>query len=710
MRRFAYSTFISLAMCLGAGAATAQDGDGEGVGENAVEAEETPEPRLFSFDTAGFEFDATAAYEPVVRETSNAEYYTVTFQRRIAGGFAEGTDGQMPFMRLTRTIDPLGEEKNLRAVLEDTIRGAVSSMDDTFGLRRDRKFTETTLRILGEEREGMRVDIAVLGDGSQLYAECYAFEDRHGHGVGVMMKLTERVDGELPVDQMLSEEILGSLEVRDLPADGWYGYELGRTTLRVPVRSKLDRVRRVNEYVVEANFALERGTLRVQVIRPPGDVNLEAVSQQQLVGYARALRQQQQRGELDLAWAADSYLPVRGETDVLVKGLSFGLDAGGVSYYNSMYAPVVNGEVVVASFSGSTVFTEDLVGYASGFFAHAVLGDDQPVRRVYAAGQELTLPGGLRVLSSPGEDEAGGYLLTPSRRDDWSSLVEAPGSGRGGYTRLAFVGADEALSLDEWHARLVEHEAARLGFGGGEEGTAELSRTLSDGTSVDGLRSVLVPVDDGSGGSDAIEVAITSYHRPATGQRAGAMVSTVSGVPKHAELELLTGLALERIGSMNPADRVGTAFGSIGLGGGSAWAEVLGGGDSPDDRRTARVVMGSDELLLTTHRVAPAQREGELDTEHELAARYLDAAWRSAAPEELAGVYPEATEALTAVPVAGTEGLMFEAEAEVDGEPMYLRAVGFLHEGVYTTAVVVQRNGADSVRAERLLGLLRVGD
>lgn len=719
MKRFAFSTFIVLAMCLFAGPVRAQDsGAGAGVDGDGADAADAPEPRLFSFDTAGFVFEATVPHEPVVRETSNGEYYTVSFQRRIAGGFAEGSDGQMAFMRLTRTVEPLGDEKLVREVLEDTIRGAVSSMDDTFGLRRDRKFTETTLRILGAEREGRRVDIAVLGDGTRLYAECYAFEDRHGHGVGVMMKLSEPGDDAMPEDLMLSDEILGSLEVKDLPAEGWYTYELGQTTLRLPVRSKQDRVRRVNPYVVEASFALERGTLRVQVIRPPEDVDLGALSQQQLSGYAGALRQQQQRGELNLEWASDSYLPVRGERDVLLRGVSFGLHAGGVGYYNSMYAPVVDDGVLVASFSGAEVYTADLVGYASGFFAGADLGIERPVRRVYAAGYELAMPGGLRVFSSPGVDADAGYLFAPSGRDNWATVVGAPGEGRGGYTRVVFVGADDALTLGAWHAGLIEEESRRLGATAGAGEPVAVTQTLADGRVVDGLLTVVeAPVEgeadgeEGDAGSGGLaRVALSSYAYPAGADGVGAMVTTVSSAPKHAELNLVTGLVLERIARMSRAERIEMPFGSIALAGGSIWAEVTeDDADGGVDRR-ARVVMGTDELVVTTRLIEADEAEDSSGTAEEKASRYLGEAWRSVAPEGMGDLFPGGTDGLGAVSVGGVDALMFEAEAEMDGESVYQRAVGFMHEGVYTTAVVVQPSGSDPARAGRLLGLLRVSE
>lgn len=719
MKRFAFSTFIVLVMCLFAGPVLAQDaGGGAGAGGDGADAADTPEPRLFSFDTAGFVFEATLPHEPVVRETSNGEYYTVSFQRRIAGGFAEGSDGQMAFMRLTRTVEPLGEEKNLRMVLEDTIRGAVSSMDDTFGLRRDRKFTETTLRILGAEREGMRVDIAVLGDGTRLYAECYAFEDRHGHGVGVMMKLSEPGDDGVPVDLMLSDEILASLAVKDLPADGWYTYELGQTTLRLPVRSKQDRVRRVNPYVVEASFALERGTLRVQVIRPPEDVDLGALSQQQLAGYAGALRQQQQRGELNLEWASDSYIPVRGERDVLLRGISFGLRAGGVGYYNSMYAPVVDGGVLVASFSGAEVYTADLVGYASGFFAEADLGIERPVRRVYAGGYAMALPGGLRVFSSPDGEDAAGYLFTAGGRGGWASNVGAPGEGRGGYTRLVLVGADDALTLGAWHAGLIEEESRRLGATADAGEAVAVTQTLSDGRVVDGLLTVVeAPVEgeadggEGDAGSGGLaRVALSTYAYPAGADGVGAMVTTVSAAPKHAELNLVTGLVLDRIARMSRAERIEMPFGSIALAGGSVWGEVMAGDSDGGVDRRARVVMGTDELVVTTRRVEAGDAEDPSGMAEEKASRYLGEAWRSVAPGGMRDLFPESTDGLGGVAVGGVKALMFEAEAEVDGETVYQRAIGFMHEGVYTTAVVVQPSGPDPARAERLLGLLRVGE
>jgi hypothetical protein len=136
----------------------------------ATDAPEARQPEFFTFETAGFAFDFELFNEPVVRETSNSSIYAVTIQRRAGDGLALGTDGQMSFIRLSQTIYPLDEVGTIEDMRKATIDDAVLAINNAYGDVNRLNTTPASYEILGEVREGVRIDVGYLANlGVSVY-------------------------------------------------------------------------------------------------------------------------------------------------------------------------------------------------------------------------------------------------------------------------------------------------------------------------------------------------------------------------------------------------------------------------------------------------------------------------------------------------------------------------------------------------------------
>lgn len=523
----------------------------------AEEAEPTPEPQLFEFETAGFSLDVMAPYEPVIRETSDGSVYSMTFQRRAADGGAYDTDGKMAFMRLTQTIAPLNASVKQKDLLEATMRDAMKSLDNAYGVRRDRLFSDSSLEILGETREGQRIDAGMLPDGSIAYVECYAFEDANGNGIGVTLKMHESPEDDFPEDVLLAEELLIGLQVKDLEPDSQYFFSFAGYPLRLPVGSAIQGMRQVNKFVFEATIGFERANARVQLIKVPPEYNLKKTASDQIQGYASTLEQQAQQGQLQLKRSMPSYIPAGEEQDGIIEGMSFMLNTNNIDFYNTMHTVADQGAVVAVSFTGAEADANIVTQYVADFFERPLSSVAQTTRSLRVNGHEVELPSALAIIEGGDAGEPGQYIVSAVPHDNWTDYVEAPQTGHGGYTRIAVGQPESALSLEDSHRSLCVAELNRRR--GADTPDAPLESTpvastitLDDGRTVEVLTTTLTPVVaaetlEAQGVSAAQEMTITSYGVVFDAEQSVVVVSTVASTDVFAESDLFTRLIVERI-------------------------------------------------------------------------------------------------------------------------------------------------------------------
>lgn len=697
--------------------------DAQPAGEAGIqEAESAAEPQLYEFETAGFSIDVMALYEPVIRETSDASVYAMTFQRRAADGGAFDTDGKMAFMRLTQTIAPLAESGTLEGVMDSTVRNAVQSLDNAYGKRRDRLFTDCTLEILGELREGKRIDAGIMPDGSVAYVECYAFEDKHGNGIGVTIKLREPADQEIPEDVLLAEELLVGLEIKDLEPETQYYFSFSGYPLRLPVGSSIQNLRQVNDFVFEATISLEGASARVQLIKAPAEYNLKKTASDQLSGYANTLEQQAQQGQLILKRAERSFIPAGENGNAVLEGMSFALNSGNIDFYNTMHTAIDRGVIVVASFTGAESDADTVTRYLADFFARPLGSIDQSTLECAFDGYEIELPAGLLFVHN--EREQGEYLISPERNRSWQQFVEAPLTGHSGHTRIAVVQSDHAVALAATHRTLCEAELNRLRGSDTpaaslESAPVESTLTLEDGRTVDTLTSSLTPAVSAEnleerGVASAQELKITSYLVPTDAGQHAVVVSTVASTSMHAEADLFTRLIVDRIETMETAGRIPLSFGHVSLPSNGASAKQVASNDYEGFEEDLRLTLGADTVAIRTTRDDPRH---EVLSSRRLSEEYLKTVWHASTRADERDLYPEDSAELGSIEFAGYPAVMFQAQLGVDEatdadrtEPAFLRVIGFIHGKQYTTVAIEQDGEKDPDRLDWIMGLFQAAD
>lgn len=697
--------------------------DAQPAGEAGIQdAEPAAEPQLYEFETAGFSLDVMALYEPVIRETSDASVYAMTFQRRAADGGAFDTDGKMAFLRLTQTIAPLAESGTVEGVMDSTVRNAVQSLDNAYGKRRDRLFSDCTLEILGELREGKRIDAGMMPDGSVAYVECYAFEDKYGNGIGVTIKLREPADEEIPEDVLLAEELLIGLEIKDLEPDTQYYFSFAGYPLRLPVGSSILNIRQVNDFVFEATIGLERANARVQLIKAPAEYNLKKTALDQVSGYANTLEQQAQQGQLILKRAARSFIPAGENGNAILEGMSFALNSDNIDFYNTMHTAIDRGAVVVASFTGAESDADMVTRYLSDFFARPLHSIDQSTLGCAFDGYEIELPAGLSFVDNTSEQ--GEYVISPERNWSWKQLVEAPLTGHSGHTRISVVQSDAEMALAATHRSLCEAELNRLRESDMptallESAPIESTITLEDGRTVDTMTSSLTPTVSAMnlkerGVASAQELKITSYLVPTDAGQHAVVISTVASSSMHAEADLFTRLIVDRIETMETAGRIPLSFGHVSLPSNGASAREVASNDYESYVEDLRLALGADTVEIRTTRDDPRH---EVLSARRLAEEYLKTVWQASTRADERALYPEDSAELDSIEFAGYPAVMFEAQLEADEatgaertEPAFLRVIGFIHGKQYTTVVIEHDGEKDPDRLDWIMGLFQAAD
>lgn len=395
--------------------------------ESAASEERIPE--LFEFDTSGFSFDLELFQPPVVRETSNNSLYAVTIQRRAPDGLPLGTDGLMAYVRLTQTIDPIKDNGTIEDLHKATIEDAMRSINNAYGDLKHLESIPCSYEILGEVREGTRINVGYLQIGVNVYVECYSFMTESGNGVGITIKYHEPDGEEIPRDALLADQILSGLDIHAITPESNYINSLNGYPIRIPVRSSIKGARKVNKFVTEATIAYLNGSLRFQMIEIPEGADGTLVARDQLRGYEMALGQQRDRGQIEIMWDAHSSVPAGEHAEAVLPGLMHAIRMNDQEFLSTMYAAVDDQRVIVANFSGSIEHADTLSEYARDFFKR---------------------PFSTAKASNTLDDLGGAVFVRPSglemERNHTGNSVYAPTLGADSYTTARVI--DEPTTID----------------------------------------------------------------------------------------------------------------------------------------------------------------------------------------------------------------------------------------------------------------------
>lgn len=676
MRYRVLFTFICSVLTHWTCQAVAQDADSPAAQADEQQAQEAvapPEPQLFEFETAGFDFSLEVPFEPVIRESTNASIYAVTIQRRASDGLAWGTDGKMAFVRLTQTIDTVDATGTLEQLLGATVSDAFRAIENAYGEVTQEITTDCSLEILGEERQGKRIDIGMLPSGTLAYVECYALELEDGTGVGITLKIHDPVGDEVPNDLIIADDLLLNLSVNRLDPETPYFYSLGGYPIYIPVRSSIREAQKINKFVTGATIAYEYGSLRLQVIEIPPEVNAQRAADFQIESFDRALKDQQNRGEIEVLWSGDVAIPAGQSGNTILSGRAYEVRMGSQEFVSTMHAAIDDGRIVVANFSGALEHAEKFTGYAASFFDRPLASAAKPRGTDAAYGFEVLMPHGLHTVTAPDSSEGGVLAFTVDDQLSWSDLIPSVTDRNAGFTRVDFAldrnqtlaGAQEAVLRDMFDAgpgNIVER------------GTLDLN-------SADALEYQTAEVSP--------EVHVKSYMTSTDG--VGVLVSTIAH-PKSLEgHDLVTQSLIGRMSSSDQPGRIALPFGTLSF---PADESLLSRSNPRGVRDSLEVRVDDGTLKILVHPHAD-------DATDDPFIQHLRPAWAAYAGDDANLAFPAASgDELEQVEIAGMAARMVELRSDV---APYTRLTGFVHENTFITIIA---SGRDEAHADRLMSLI----
>ncbi|MHA7812760.1 MAG: hypothetical protein ACX94C_05135 [Phycisphaerales bacterium] len=674
--RFLSTALISI-LSVNAGLAEAQENTApqpDAEADQPVEQDlPAPEPQLFEFETAGFSFNLEVPYEPVIRESTNASIYAVTVQRRAGDGLALGTDGRMAFVRLTQTIDTIETTGTIEQFLGATVSDAFRSIENAYGELSRQVTTDCSLEILGKQRQGKRIDVGMLPNGTHAYVECYAFELEDGTGVGVTLKIHDPVGDEIPNDLRLTDELLLSLDVSLLEPETPYFQSFNGYPIHIPVRSSIREAKRVNPFVTSGTVACEYGSLRLQVIELQADANASDAADFQIQSFSQAITQQQDRGEIEVLWSGEMDLPAGDDGNSVLAGRAFLIRMGEQEFFSTMHAAVDDGKVLIANVSGASGYRDQLIGYAATFFDRPLASAKTPRGTDRVSGYTITMPQGLHTLVGRDSHSLSELILTTSSEMEWADARIAITEKHAAYTHVA-LNMDETQSLEQMQAQVL------LGLFG-EEATNAAQHGSSSADTQNQPRHLSAKV--------SADLHVKSYAVDVEGQT--ILVSTVAPprlMPAH---DRVTRLLIGRIHQDSSSGQIELPFGTLTY---NPEQALISRTNPSGVRDSFRVQSGTGALEILI------QPLGE-DADESPYLRHLRPAWGAHAAQSSDKGFPANIEELDQVHVAGQHARQIDITS---GEEAFTRIIGFEHGDTFVTLVA---SGQDQAEADNLLSMIK---
>jgi hypothetical protein len=509
------------------------------------------------------------------------------------------------------------------------------------------------------------------------------------------IKYHERDDGEVSRDVILADQFLAGLEVLQLTPESSYTHSLGGYPIRIPVRSSIQSGRRLNQFVTEATIAYQNGSLRLQMIQVPEDANKQRIARDQLRGYQGALKQQRDRGEIEILSESVTTVPAGESGDAILTGLTHAIRMNGQEFISTMYTAVDERLVLMASISGSTENAEALSSYAREFFKRPLSSASTFAAHDAYKTFSFRRPRGLSVIHNPA---APGFefILSSAPDSDWDAVRASPAASDGSHTHVKLVDSDQD-AIDTVHDALIQefkdpftHDASIEP----ELGTVE----LIDGRIVPTRTSrVTVLVED----NEPQTLIIVSYMLDDISDQSALIVSSIANTQAHGAQSITTRSLLNRFEqhTRGPID--------LGFGVFTPTEDISRVSRHNSDVLNEMLIarMGEDSITI---RVRSTDTTTSADGDTAAYMRFLRNDWGFATRDLEESALPDDLDGIQISNIAGYDGHAQEAVFESDdsGSPIRVRAIGFQHNSSYVT-VTIRTHGEQSLQAaDQLLGLV----
>lgn len=665
---------------------------------------------------AGFQIEYDGLYEPSALESSNSIIYGFTLRRNSLTSGAYAPDTVMPLARLTQTVAQLSTISTTRELLEATITDARTSISQ---LLNDYEFalpepTDCTRKIASIARSGKRFEIEK--DGEPIFVECYAFEDKSGKGIGVILKHQSAVNDTTQIDESaLLDDILSDLTILPVTIFTPYIYNLADYPLSLPIGSQLSNLKQASEHAITAQIAMYGVTGNMKLMLIPDGYSVFDTASEIKSNHEKELEKQRDLGKISILWDSVSMFPIGPEAGgkaqpkvALVKFL------GGSAIYNQHHVLVDDRYIIEYSFNCAPAAVENLHGYAQALYAKARpdFGFDADKRRIYSApGYEVRLPAGYQHQSnySNGRLESmvihSAEIVLPELYP-FSALRHKPS------TQIRFYPNDAGVTLEDAHQEICqqirEHNRDRTLYPDEEpydQKLTELQLTLPDGSPVNTVSSMFLAKNNANSayktGTEYENTRITSILVPAQDGHTMAVVSCIANVLMHPDALAASMQIAQWTQPIEHPGKIELEFANLEF---DPWAiEMVQYPLHGDGSQTNRFTIGADTVTIA-HETIPEESLGLSDLE--LTELFIRPAFNWISHADETDHYPKDPEELTKSTLAGHDALYFEHQLYApllhDGrtrtKSVYFRIYGVRHGDRY---MVVTMRQDDNFYAER---------
>ncbi len=677
-----------------------------------------PQALVNNVVTAGFLLTYEDSFHSKATETSNASIYGLTIQRVNVDGSLHPDDAQIPALRLTQTVGQLSTMGNAQQLLDATVTDA-KGMIEQAGIVVDMTAVSTSERtILGAAMTGVRIPFTV-GEGEDAVEsalDCFGFEHSSGKGVGMILKVG--TTGETGM--------LEHLKVLAVDADSVYTCLIAGYPVGLPVMSRVESIRQVSEYGVEAGVTMQHAGLTLQIARVPDEYNIDDTLFEQAQGYEKMVSEQDEAGALHLQWSSTAYVPQGNSGTGLIEAPVYAIEAEGQALISSMYSAADDRILIMANYTATTENVSAVPGYARALFSKMGTDTSPQIRDQHMPGFVMDIPVGYRVWELPTDGVFDTYLIAPHMMGDANAVLDGAVQ-RKPFTRLKFLQAGHPETLESVHKALClelmnRHSEAGEepeSFGGAIAGETV---TLEDGRVVESVSSGFVPLTNpttrAKAGNGYHDLIVQSYLLPSKNGESDCIVSTVSNKWLFAGADMLSREMLGWISRDDDVETIPLPFGVLEYepleGVAYTWYSDWFGNTSGELGTILEI--GNDRIQIKTNL---ENDDVQVLSRRRLADRYIREQWVYQSNDHEEHLYPENSDGLADCAIAGFPGSMFETvlrppaewEAGMRAEPKFVRIYGLSHGNRYSTIVITQRNDIDPARADRWIeGLRSVSD
>jgi len=692
---------------------------------------ETSEIPLHEIQVAGFSTSVHSDIKPQIVESSNGSVYAMLYRRKNVDWSVFADDTSIPFLQLRQLVLQIPEDsESTVAEMQTSLVADAKRSAQQAGFADEAVETSDCVRVIGGvQRSGVSFLITLPNEndaneaGYKGIIECYAFANLGNRGVGVIVKRRINEDEQSVIDENLSDELLDNLVVEQMDIYTPYIAMIAEYPVSLPVGSSISDLQKVSEYAITGTINLYNATAVLQLGMVPSSYSVYTTASELETAHHADVELQVGQGNIDVEWKSTSYIPVGQDSKGIAESNVYMLSLkDGRQIYNVRHSIIDEPYIMTITMNAAPEFAEMAHKYSEAFYAKTQ-ADMSPtsssLNTFHAPGYEIKAPSGYYSRTLHHNDKLDSMTISLASALNAENILDS-GLEHKPYTQIKLYPSVRSMSIQsshravcqqvrEQHRDLIKFKEAEI-FG--DDGS-EIRIKMQNGLEVVALTNTFLPKDnDQNAISLALnheEMSVTSFMIPVDDEHTIAVISCVSNSLMHPDAMSVTKQIAEWIEPTTEHSRIFKSFGSIEY---DKWIGDAYTFDSTyDDTVNTKMTFGSDSVLFITEE---SNERFTVLSKRSLAESFIHSQWKQNVFRIEESLYPEDSEGLTEIEIAGFSGLMFEARLMPQEEweegsrsnPLYIRIVGFQHGNQYTTIVMRQETEFESSRFDKYLKMI----